>query len=110
MVKLPEIKQGDTFILGCTSKDSNGNPENLANTTIYSQLRMSANNYLLQEFQVIILDQTAYTGQFSIGTPTNTQQNWPVGVHLMDIEFKVANTVTRSETMQLPVIKAITND
>lgn len=105
MISLPPLKRGDTFYIGCVSKDSTGEPNDLTNIQIRSQVRSAATKKLLVELPIIKLDQAEYPGHFSISAPTD---DWPVGTCLIDFELRRESIVISSETIELPVIRDIT--
>ena len=105
MISLPPLKRGDTFYIGCVSKDSTGVPNDLTNIQIRSQIRSAATKKLITDLPIIKLDQDQYPGQFSISVATN---DWPIGTCLLDFELKRESTVISSDTVELPIIKDIT--
>ena len=105
MISLPPLKRGDTFYIGCVSKDSTGEPNDLTNIQIRSQVRSAATKKLIADLLIVKLDQTEYPGQFSITSPTDT---WPIGTCLLDFELKRESTVISSDTVELPIIRDIT--
>lgn len=107
MISLPPIKRGDTFYIGGLKKDSNNEPQDLTDFTIRSQIRSASTKKIINEFEVIKLNQTTYKGKFSISSATDT---WPIGVCLIDIEFRKINTIVSSETMQIYIMEDITHD
>ena len=105
MISLPPLKRGDTFYIGCTSKDSTGESNDLTNIQVRSQVRSAATKKLIADLPIVKLDQTEYPGQFSITSPTDT---WPIGTCLLDFELKRESTVISSDTVELPIIRDIT--
>ena len=105
MISLPPLKRGDTFYIGCTSKDSTGESNDLSNIQIRSHVRSAATKKLIADLPIVKLDQTEYPGQFSITSPTDT---WPIGTCLLDFELKRESTVISSDTVELPIIRDIT--
>ena len=105
MISLPPLKRGDTFYIGCASKDSTGEPNDLTNIQVRSQIRSAATKKLIADLPIVKLDQTEYPGQFSITSPTDT---WPIGTCLLDFELKRESTVISSDTVELPIIRDIT--
>ena len=107
MQSLPPIKQGDTFIIGCTYKDANKQPGDLTNVVIRSQARSAATKKLIKEFEIFKSDQVLYKGQFSISAMTN---DWSIGTLNIDIEFIIDGSVISTDTFQIPVVQDITHD
>jgi hypothetical protein len=105
MISLPPLKRGDTFYIGCVSKDSTSELNDLTNIQVRSQVRSAATKKLIADLPIVKLDQTEYPGQFSITSPTDT---WPIGTCLLDFELKRESTVISSDTVELPIIKDIT--
>ena len=105
MISLPPLKRGDTFYIGCVSKDSTSELNDLTNIQVRSQVRSAATKKLIADLPIVKLDQTKYPGQFSITSPTDT---WPIGTCLLDFELKRESTVISSDTVELPIIKDIT--
>ena len=105
MISLPPLKRGDTFYIGCISKDSTGELNDLTNIQVRSQVRSAATKKLIADLPIVKLDQTEYPGQFSIASPTDT---WPIGTCLLDFELKRESTVISSDTVELPIIRDIT--
>ena len=105
MISLPPLKRGDTFYIGCVSKDSTSELNDLTNIQVRSQVRSAATKKLITDLPIVKLDQTEYPGQFSITSPTDT---WPIGTCLLDFELKRESTVISSDTVELPIIKDIT--
>lgn len=108
MKTLPALKRGDTFQLGCLSKDSAGQPESLTNITLRAQARSALSGQLVSELTVGKADQAANPGQFSISA-THTD-DWPVGMLLIDIERRVGQAVASTETLKLTVLEDVTHD
>lgn len=100
-------KRGDTFELSC-SLENEGNPVDITNFTITSQVR-SPDDTLLQPLTVTVTD--AATGAFTLSaTPTQTE-TWDTIQYLSDIEFvDGGGEVNSSETFTINVIKDITRD
>jgi hypothetical protein len=105
MTRLPPIKRGDTFYIGCISKDANGVPNNLSNFQIRAHVRSAATKKLVAELPIAKLDQTQYPGHFSISTPTN---DWPIGVCLLDFEVSRSSIVVSSDTIEITIVRDIT--
>lgn len=105
MISLPPLKRGDTFYIGCISKDSTSELNDLTNIQVRSQVRSAATKKLIADLPIVKLDQTEYPGQFSITSPTDT---WPIGTCLLDFELKRESTVISSDTVELPIIRDIT--
>ena len=105
MISLPPLKRGDTFYIGCVSKDSTGELNDLTNIQIRSHILSAATKKLIADLPIVKLDQTEYPGQFSITSPTDT---WPIGTCLLDFELKRESTVISSDTVELPIIRDIT--
>lgn len=105
MISLPPLKRGDTFYIGCVSKDSTSELNDLTNIQVRSQVRSAATKKLIADLPIVKLDQTEYPGQFSIASPTDT---WPIGTCLLDFELKRESTVISSDTVELPIIRDIT--
>ncbi len=62
------IEQGATFFRTCTYKDANGTAINLTGYTIRGKLkRFPQDKIAAATFTCTILDQTSYTGKFTIG-------------------------------------------
>jgi len=105
MISLPPLKRGDTFYIGCTSKDSTGESNDLSNIQIRSQIRSAATKKLIIDLPIVKLDQTEYPGQFSISADTN---NWPIGTCLLDFELSREGAVISSDTIELQIVRDIT--
>lgn len=105
---LPVFKRGESFAMGFDYKDANGEPIDLMNITINSQIR-NQNGQLVQELLVSKLDQTQFRGQASIYVETPQQTKlWPLGLLLCDIKLSVGNQVILSETFQIPCHEGVT--
>jgi len=105
MVSLPPLKRGDTFYIGCASKDSTGEPNDLTNIQIRSQIRSAATKKLITDLPIVKLDQDEYRGQFSISVATN---DWPIGTCLLDFELSREGIVISSDTIELQIVRDIT--
>ena len=105
MISLPPLKRGDTFYIGCTSKDSTGEANDLSNIQIRSQIRSAATKKLIMDLPIVKLDQTEYPGQFSISADTN---GWPIGTCLLDFELSLESVVISSDTIELQIVRDIT--
>lgn len=105
---LPPLKRGDTFQLGCLAKDADGQPESLDGVTLRSQARSALSGQLIAELTVSKADQVAHPGQFSIGAADTS--SWPVAPLLIDVELRVGQAVTSTETIRLPIIEDVTHD
>lgn len=108
MKSLPPLKRGDTFILGCLAKDSDGLPENLSGVTLRAQARQASSGRLVAEFLVSKADQQTRPGEFSISAVDT--DGWPIRVLLIDIEILVGPVVASTESMELPIIEDVTHD
>lgn len=107
MQQLEPIKQGDTFILGCTYKNSSKVAESVSDVEIKSQARRAATNNLVQEFEIFKSDQTTHPGEFSLSAQTNS---WPLGLINIDIQFTYGDIVISTDTFQVQVIRDNTHD
>ena len=100
-------KRGDTFELSATLENS-GNPVDITNFTITSQVRDVA-DALLQALTVTVTDANA--GAFTVSATPAQTETWSVKTYVCDIEFvEVGGEVNSTETFQINVIKDITRD
>ena len=105
MISLPPLKRGDTFYIGCISKDSTGELNDLTNIQVRSQVRSAATKKLIADLPIVKLDQAEYPGQFSISVATN---DWPIGTCLLDFELSLESVVISSDTIELQIVRDIT--
>lgn len=105
MTTLPSLKRGDTFSLSCTQANADNTPEDLTGITIRSQIR-TIRGELVCDLTVTKLDQTISPGVFVL--ESNDTKSWPVGTCYLDVEYTTEGVVTSSETIELPVIRDIT--
>ena len=121
METLPPFKRGDTFSLGCVSKDSDGEPEDLTNVTIRAQVRLQGSRLspepvFVAELTVDKANQTTNKGEFALTALPAVTKLWQGGsedkpvIHIADIQKDVAGVVISSETFAVPVIKDVTHD
>jgi hypothetical protein len=100
-------KRGDTFVLSATLENS-GNPVDITNFTITSQVRDVADE-LLQALTVTVTDANA--GAFTVSATPAQTETWDVKTYVCDIEFvEVGGEVNSTETFEINVLKDITRD
>jgi hypothetical protein len=120
MQSLVPFKRGDTLQLGCISKDVAGEPEDLTNIIIRSQVRRAGTRLapepvFVAELQVAKSNQSTHKGEFSLTALPAVTKLWEAGtedkpvLHVVDIEKEVGGVVVSSETFAIPVIKDVTH-
>jgi hypothetical protein len=100
-------KQGDTFEVICTYKDSMGQALNLStsNITIRSQVR-SKTGTLVADLVYAMLDQSTYPGKYSLSVASTAE--WPIGILLWDIEYTQDGIITTSDPIEILVQSKVT--
>lgn len=97
------IKEYDTVDILCVYKDDSGQPYDITDITVESQLR-SAYGQLICDMKAKVVD--AIGGQFTI-EPTIAKL--PSGNHKIDVYFSQGGSRVASETFNLPVQQAVTH-
>lgn len=100
MKSIAQFKRGDTFSLACTWKD-NGVPTSVAGMTITSQLRTHGMLTLVESLTLIVGDQVASPGAFTLLAGSTSA--WPVGAMVCDIKVSQDGVVRSSESFMVPV-------
>ena len=100
-------KRGDTFEI-IVDFTLNGDPQDIADWQIRSQIR-DGNKNLLKELDINPIDLTL--GQFSLNATAAETRDWTPAVYQCDIEF-IDNTgfVVSSSTFNITVIRDVTRD
>lgn len=110
-INLPEVKRGDTLVLGCAAQDAAGLPVDLAGITIRAQLR-TERGALLSDLVVDLVN--AAQGTYELSLPGTGRLNAPAGVYLVDVEYSALvgagpREMARStRTLRLGVVAGVT--
>lgn len=107
MNSLAQFKRGDTFSLTATYKVL-GIASSLAGMTISAQIRQVYGLSLVDNFTITVLDQSAYTGQFSLIPSVADTSTWPVGSLIADIKISAGGAVKHSDSFIIPVVDRVT--
>ena len=86
-----QIEAGATFSTEINVNDANGNPKDLTDYTVRSQLRKSYYSSTSTEFIINIPD--AINGIIEMGLNANTTLNIRAGRYVYDVEIEDANNV-----------------
>jgi hypothetical protein len=103
MNTLSPFKRGDTFILVCTYK-TDGTPTPIAGKVIASQIRR-ANNELIAN--MVVEPDDINPARFALSPDSDTSE-WPLETLFCDVEITEDGFVRSSETINIPVIRDIT--
>jgi len=89
-----QIETGATFTTQVTVNDANGNPKDLSDYTVRSQLRKSYYSTTAVNFQILIED--PLSGEIEMVLPASETSNIRAGRYVYDVEIEdSSNTVTR---------------
>lgn len=89
-----QIEAGSTFLTEITVNDGFGNPKDLTNYLVRSQLRKSYYSSTATNFTINVTDPT--NGIIEMGLSANTTANIRAGRYVYDVEIEDEfNTVTR---------------
>jgi hypothetical protein len=109
VVRIP-LKQGDSFILGCSAADEQGQPLDLTDYAVTSQARQAGR--LVADLVVEFVNRPL--GEFEIRAPgDSTTPSWPVGPVEVDIQYQKPGlpgllSVSSTETFVVDVQKGVT--
>jgi hypothetical protein len=108
MAQLPALKSGDTFTVTVTYSDPTGAPINLTISDIVPSAQVRDGDLMLiAPLAVVVLDQTAFPGMFTLSAATGT---WPINTQLgFDIKYTTGGTIiTHTDATYFRVESAIT--
>jgi hypothetical protein len=89
-----QIEAGATFTTQVTVNDANGNPKDLTDYTVRSQLRKSYYSTTAIDFEILVTDPTS--GEIEMILSASETSNIRAGRYVYDVEIKdSSNTVTR---------------
>lgn len=105
--KVFEFKVGDTVILGCTAKGSDGNPYSLSGVSINSQVR-DQDGVLICSMIVSVVN--AAIGTFEIRAPADAP--FVTGDFKIDVQYGIPSSsgevIRSTETFYLRMIEDVT--
>lgn len=101
--RISNFKRGDTFALTAAIKDESGNPLTIEPANLKSQIRDSYGKL----FAELVVTNTETVGSYLL-TASSTS-NWPTDTTLyMDIQLNTSGQIRSSETIEISVIKDVT--
>jgi len=100
------IKKGATFLFNGLYKDADGQPIDLTNYVIRSQIR-DISGQLITDVLVSKADQTADTGVFTLQTDSEA---FPLGNLFFDLRIESNGIVIYTSTVTMAVINRVTNE
>lgn len=101
------IKRGATFEAACTHRDAAGAAVNLTGWTLTSQVRTQGGR-LVGDLTVTLADQVADPGSFTVRAEAAATAAWPLDVLIWDIRFDAPTGVVFTETVELEVLRQVT--
>lgn len=105
--KVFEFKVGDTVVLGCTAKGSDGNPYPLTSVTIASQIR-GFDGTLVCQMQVIVVN--IALGTYELRAPNDAP--FVPGDYKIDVQYTIpspsGDVIRSTETFYVRMIEDVT--
>ena len=100
-----DIKRGDTYLIEATLTDDLGDPVNITDWTIRSQIRNVRGDIVAT---LVIAITNAALGTYTMSYAGDTAL-WPVATHRQDVEYvDQTGRVMSTETFKLRVVEDIT--